>query len=405
MLRPISARAVIALAIAFASFANADTPSPNFPEGFTQQTVFKSGTGGYLFYRIPSAVVTKRGTVLIFAEGRRSPWGAGADSGEIHTVLKRSTDGGDTFGPTQVVFADGKNTCGNPTAVVDAKTGRIVVLMCHNDGESDEQSARVGRTVWVSTSDDDGVTWSKPRDITAAVKKPDWNWYATGPGIGVQLTRGPHAGRLVIPCNHSVSKTSGGGGYAHVIYSDDAGDTWHLGGDSPEGFNETQCVEVGDGAVMLNMRNNKIASRPKETPKRRGVTISRDGGATFAETRRDETLVEPICQGSVLRYDWPADGRAGRILFSNPANEAERTDMTLRISTDDGKTWPVANLVHKGWSCYSSMAKLPDGRVALFYEAGDRARYERIDLARVSLDWIAAQPSGAPKATTQPSPH
>lgn len=382
--------------------ARGDTPSPGFPEGFTQQTVFRSGEGGYLFYRIPSAVVTKSGTVLIFAEGRRSPWGQHADSGEINVVLRRSTDGGATFGATQIVWADGKNTCGNPTAVVDEQTGRIVLVMSHNPGDAHEEGGDPQRTVWVSTSDDDGVTWSKPRDITEAVKKSEWSWYATGPGTGIQLKNGPHAGRIVIPCNHSVPKV---GGFAHVIYSDDRGESWHLGGDSPEGFNETQVVESADGAIMLNMRNNKPrpADRLNMAFRRRGVTISRDGGKTFAETRRDQTLVEPICQGSIFRYDWPTGEQPGRILFANPANEIERTDMTLRISTDDGKTWPVANLVHKGWSCYSSIVRLPDGRVGLFYEAGDRARYERIDLARVSIDWIASQPSGAPRSATQPA--
>jgi len=190
----------------------------------------------------------------------------------------------------------------------------------------------------VLTSDDDGVTWSKPREITKDVKRSDWTWYATGPGIGIQLKRGAHKGRLVVPCNH---RTTGDGagtpsdGNSHVIFSDDGGTNWQIGGSpEPRLFNESQVVELADGRVMLNMRNSAPGGR-KNAARQRGVAISSDGGATFEPARRDDKLIEPICQGSIVRYTWPSDAGKGRIVFSNPASETERVAMTVRVSYDD----------------------------------------------------------------------
>ena len=371
----------------------ADTPSPGDPEGFSQTTVFKSGTDGYLFYRIPSVVVTPEGTVLAFCEARRSPWGKGADSGEINIVLKRSTDGGKTFGPQQIIWADAKNTCGNPVSLVDESTGTIWLVACHNDGDAQEdeiEAARAGRTIFVMSSGDDGVTWSKPRDITHDVKKPGWTWYATGPGAGIQLKHGPHAGRLIVPANHHEEAAERAGSYSHVIYSDDHGQSWRLGGVADVGGNESEVVELADGTVMLNMRNARGKSA-KNIHHERAVALSDDGGETFGPTAYDAALIEPICQGSIVRYTWPGEGGKSRILFANPASTQERVNMTVRISYDEGKTWPVSNLIHKGWSCYSALTPLPDGSIGLLYEAGDRARYDRLDFVRMTLPWLSSQ--------------
>lgn len=386
---PLSTRLIFGmLTIAAAAAVHADTPHPGDPEGFEQTTVYKSGTDGYLFYRIPSLLVTPKGSLLAFAEARRSPWGPGADSGEINVVLKRSTDGGKTWGPQQVVWADGKNTCGNPVSLVDEQTGTIWLIACHNDGEMEGTNvaqSRAGRTVFVFSSDDDGVTWSAPRDITKDVKVSGWTWYATGPGAGIQLKHGKHAGRLIVPANHS---EKGEGSFSHVIYSDDHGKTWKLGGSAAQGGNESCVVELSDGTVMLNMRNAR-GKNEKSPSHERAVALSKDGGETFGKTSHDPALIEPICEASIVRYSWPGKGQKGRILFANPANREQRTDMTIRISYDEGKTWPVSQLIHKGWSCYSAITPLPGGDVGLLYEAGDRARYDRLDFVRASLDWIS----------------
>jgi sialidase-1 len=356
--------------------------------------VFTSGQDGYHTYRIPAAIMTKAGTLLAFAEGRKTGRG---DSGDIDLLLKRSTDGGKTFGAQQILWDDADNTCGNPCPVVDQRTGRIVLLMTHNLGSDTEKTiklrtAKGTRTVWVSVSDDEGLTWSAPREITAQVKKPEWTWYATGPGVGIQLKNGPHAGRLVIPCDY-VAEPGERIGNSHVIFSDDGGLSWHIGGEPPQKeFNESQVVELSappalPGRLMLNMRNHRPALTPA-TPRQRGVAISEDGGVTFGEARRDPTLIEPVCQASILRFG------ETRILFANPASTAKREKMTVRVSGDDGQTWTTVNEIHAGPSAYSCLVLLPDQSVGLLYECGTKNPYERIELARFTP--AAPPPAPAP---------
>jgi sialidase-1 len=337
-----------------------------------QAPVFVSGQEGYHTYRIPSLLVTKKCTLLAFCEGRKNGRG---DSGDIDLLLKRSFDGGRTWAKTQVVWDDGANTCGNPCPVLDARTGTVWLLLTHNPG-SDTQAmivngtSRGTRTVWVAKSDDDGATWGPPVEITRAVKRPGWTWYATGPGVGIQLKDG----RLVVPCDHQVagSKVQ----QAHVILSDDGGQTWKLGGVVGPQCNESQAAELRDGRLLLNIRSYRGNHR-------RLVAFSKDGGETFSDPVEDRELIEPVCQASLLRYP----GEAGGLLFSNPAS-AKRERMTLRLSRDDGKTWPHARVLHDGPSAYSCLAVLPDGTVACLYERGDKNPYETLTLARFPLDWL-----------------
>jgi sialidase-1 len=352
-------------------------------DGFSQLDLFVSGGEGCHTFRIPSLVVTAKGTVLAFCEGRKKGQG---DSGDIDLVLKRSTDGGRTWSAPQVIWDDGPHTCGNPCALVDADTGVVWLLMTWNRGDDHERlildrRSKDTRRVFVSNSADDGVTWSPPRQITDDVKKPDWTWYATGPGNGVQLALGPHKGRLVVPCDHMVAETKKY--FSHVVYSDDHGETWKLGGASPKDqLNECAVVELSDGRLLLNMRNYD------RTRRSRGVALSDDGGMTWGGFYHDAALVEPICQASLVRYDRPAEGQKGRLLFSNPASEKDRVNMTVRLSHDDGRTWPVAKLLHAGPAAYSCLAVLADGQIACLYEGGAKSPYEKIVFAAFSRAWL-----------------
>jgi len=346
-------------------------------------------------FRIPALVITKQGTLLAFAEARRD---GGGDTGAIDTVVRRSTDGGTTFGPLAVVAAGAGDVMGNPAPVALA-SGRIVLLTTGNAAEVPEGRTQPGfgadsRRVFVSTSDDDGLTWTKPREITADVKRRAWSWYATGPGAAIQLTRGAQAGRIVVPANHREQDVD----HSHVITSDDEGATWRLGGITAEGTNESRAVELADGSVMLNSRNHRSAS------KQRAVSISADSGDSFdpARFRRDPVLVEPHCQAALVRHSWPADGQPGLVLFSNPASETRREGLTLRGSRDDGDTWPLKHVVHPGGSAYSDLAVLPDGRVAVLYE---KDGYRSIELVILSLATVApaAKPTAA-EAEARASP-
>lgn len=351
-----------------------------------QTDVYVSGTDGYHTYRIPSLIVTKKGTLLAFCEGRRTGRG---DSGDIDLLVKRSKDGGKTWGKQHVIWDDDKNTCGNPCPVVDQDTGTIWLLMTWNRGDDRESAIKKNtskdtRRVWVTRSDDDGPTWAKPSEITDTTKRPEWRWYATGPGVGIQLQKAPYKGRLVIPCDHSIaSSPDNPNGYnSHVILSDNHGKTWRIGGVVSPQVNECQVVELTDGTVMINMRNY---DRSKT---RRAITISKDGGLTWSRITHHPTLVEPICQASFLRYTWSTEHGESRLLFSNPATQNKRTSMTVRLSYDEGKTWPVARLLYAGPSAYSCLTALPGGDIACLYEAGQNHPYEKIVFAHFSLDWL-----------------
>lgn len=356
-----------------------------------QTELFVSGTDGYHTYRIPSLIVTKKGTALAFCEGRKN---SRSDSGDIDLLVKRSTDSGRTWSRQQIVWDDGPNTCGNPCPVVDEDTGIIWLLMTHNLGVDDESEIVAGtskgtRTLWITHSSDDGLTWAGPTEITEAVKKPAWTWYATGPGVGIQLCHPSHRGRLVVPCDH---KTRGDevGYYSHIIYSDDHGKTWSLGGVTENGVNECQAIERADGSLLLNMRRsatNKALCRASAT--------STDGGMTWSKLSYDTTLVSPRCQASLLRYT-PSDVTGKSVvLFSNPADTSQRIKMTVRLSYDDGRTWRVAKLLHAGPSAYSCLTVLPDKTIGCLYERGDNHPYETITFARFSLQWLADSPDNS----------
>lgn len=345
----------------------------------TSQTVWRKGDNGYDAYRIPAIVSTTNGALLAFCEGRKN---SSSDAGDIDIILRRSDDGGATWGTQQVVWSDGANTCGNPVPIVDRTTGRIVLLMTWNLG-TDGESAIINKTsndtrrVFVSYSDDMGISWTTPTEITTAVKAADWGWYATGPGGGIQLRSGVHAGRLVVACDHSDAAKA----YkAHVIFSDDDGATWQLGGDVPgTGLNECQAAELADGCLIMNMRNY---NRP---PNARRVSFSSDAGVTWSTPVYDAALIEPICEASIERVRLPDGDAPGVVAFLNPASESSRVNLTLRLSFDETATWAQSYVLYAGFSAYSDLAVTATGEIAALYECGSSTANDEICLARVSL--------------------
>ena len=357
----------------------------------SQHDIFVAGEGGYHTYRIPAVVQALDGSLLAFCEGRKH---GPSDTGDIDLILKRSVDGGKTWGELQVVWDDGENTCGNPCPVVDQTTGIIWLWATHNLGGDREHDIITGqaqgtRTPWLLSSTDHGRTWSEARPMTAQVKDPSWGWYATGPGIGIQIQHGPYRGRLVVPCVHSYHDPAGnlrGGPYeygSHVIYSDDHGETWHLGGTVRPKVNECQVVELEHrpGALLLNMRSYFERGC-------RAEAVSWDGGLTWSGPVDQPGLPEPRAQASILRQRWSGGGEPGRLIFSNPADPRERRSMSLRISEDEGRTWPRTVLLHDQFSAYSSLVSLGPNLVGCLYERGFSLRprsYERITWALIEL--------------------
>lgn len=341
--------------------------------------LFESGKEGYHTFRIPAIVTTTRGTILAFAEGRRN---GRSDSGDIDLVMKRSEDNGRSWSTLVVIRDDGENVCGNPAPVVDKFTGTIHLLSTWNLGEDHEKEIIDGnskdtRRVFVMRSGDDGLTWSVPEEITDATKKDHWTWYATGPCHGIQMTNDPHRGRLVIPCDHIEAGSKKY--HSHVIYSDDRGATWELGGTVPrDRLNECTVAELSDGRLLLNMRNYD------RTQKTRKISFSEDGGMSWGGVKSDNELIEPICQASMLMA--PAEGSGkGTLFFLNPADETRRQNMTLRISKDEGLNWTGSMVLHAGPAAYSDLTLLSNGNLGCLYEAGHSDPYGGIVFQEI--DW------------------
>ncbi len=349
------------------------------PAPAVESVPFRGGADGYFAFRIPALVTTNRGTLLAFCEGRKTSL---SDDGDNDLVLRRSFDAGRTWEPLQLVHEEGGDavvTIGNPCAVVDRATGVVWLTMNRKNGR-----------VLVTSSSDDGKTWAAPRDITTDVSRPGWGWYAMGPGCGIQLTASgtnhSHPGRLVIPANHRTTPDRSGPSSSHVIYSDDHGRTWQLGGTVGPHTNECQLAELGDGRLLINCRNHWGRSGAKpDLAGRRITAISTDAGLTWSEPAPDDALIEPTCQAGLIRLVRPTSAGRARLVFTNPASPSARERMTIRLSEDDGTTWPRSLLLEAGSSGYSSPAELADGRIGVLYE---RARYGEIAFCAVSLEQL-----------------
>jgi sialidase-1 len=341
-----------------------------------QTDLFIGGQGDYRSYRIPALITTQKGTVLAFVEGRKD---SSADHGHNEILLRRSLDGGKTWGPVQLVAKDGTNALNNPTAAVDRDTGTTWLMFIRTSTQKYKDNAEVAKArgrisdLWVMQSNDEGATWIGPRDITKSVNRPSWNRIVPGPGVGIQM----RSGRLVIPFNHLIGNEA----YDHVIYSDDHGKTWRLGGSTEADMDEDQIVELADGSLLLNIRNYRDKGH-------RGIASSKDGGLTWSRVSNDATLIEPVCQASLVRYTASPQFTKDRLLFSNPASATERIKMTVRVSYDEGKTWPVGRLLNAGPSGYSCLTVLPDMTIGCLYERGDHSSIEKVTFARFSLAWL-----------------
>lgn len=360
--------------------------SPLFADDPQFSDVFLAGREGYASIRIPSVVVADNGTVLAFAEGRVRP----SDQAENDIVSKRSTDGGATWSGMKVIAEDGANSLNNPTALV-TDSGRLLLmyqripahlLETSKETVSGYEGENIYRT-FLLTSDDNGITWSPPRDVTRGTKHESGaTTVCSGPGIGIQLTRGAHKGRLVMPFNEGPFYKWNN----YAAFSDDAGSTWRCGANVPGAMldgrsqiNEVQMVELSDGGIMLNSRQFAGA-------KVRRTSVSSDGGETWSAVEEAPALRDPSCMAAVFRYSFDDASGKGRLLYSGP-DSTQRDNGTVCLSTDDGATWPVKRVLWPGGFAYSVLTRLPDDQVGCLFEADN---YQRIVFARFPAGWISA---------------
>ncbi len=377
---------ILGMAISAVAASAAAVGEPQFSD------VFASGKEGYKSIRIPAVAVSRNGTVLAFAEGRT----VATDQASNDIILKRSSDGGKTWGPLQIIAEDGANSLNNPTVVVERKSGRVYLMYqripahlkeASRDIETGYEGTNVYRNMLI-WSDDSGATWSKPLDVTRTTKRPAGaTTLASGPGNGIQLTRGPHKGRIILPFNE--------GPYWQwnnfAVYSDDRGRSWQYGENVPGAFvpdnkqghrsqlNEAQMVELSDGSVRLNSRTFAGAYLRK-------TSVSKDGGKTWSKVEDVPELRDPSCNGSIFRFSFNNGKGQGKILYSGP-DSMERDTGTIYLSLDDGRTWPVKRILWPGSFAYSALVKTADGFVGCLFETDN---YGRIVFARFPIEWIDA---------------
>lgn len=359
-------------------------------EDYFETDVFVQGEDGIHTYRIPALVCSQKGTLLAMAEGRTTRH----DVSQNVIVLKRSIDGGKTWLPNQIILDAHPDSYNNPTLLTPHSTFRIFLFIQRYPYPCVEFTVEPGLTGpkavqnMVCWSDDDGVTWCEPVNITAQTKRPTWaTSNAFGPGIAIQLQYGSYKGRIIVPVNQGPKFKWD----VYAIFSDDEGKTWQMGEVAPRKHrrfhgNEVQMVELSDGSVMLNCRS--FGSVGLSRPACRLTAISSDGGQTWSPLIRDNTLIEPHCQGSLIRYSFPVGSKPGIILFSNPAHKFMRIKGTIKMSYDDGKTWSREKIIQPKNFAYSCLTVLQNGKIGIIYETGIKDSYEKFRFVGFSLEWL-----------------
>jgi len=363
----------------------APTESPVVKPERAPLELFHAGDGGYNVMYAPTLVRTNDGTILAIAEGRSIERNDGTS---YALIMRRSTDGGVSWSPLTAIHSiapNSNNYIGNPAPVVDSTTGEVFLLFTRNNS-----------TIFVTSSKDNGQTWSNPVEITNSVKvtsngnpNPEafpstpWGWYATGPGHGIQIQNGPYAGRLIIGCDHRITADNSGISWSHVIYSDDHGLTWHLGGGLEQDnvqdnySNEASVVERSDGSLYMSIRVNGGAVI-------HGYSYSFDGGMHWTHMEMDARLTTSSVQDSVLRVN------DHTILLSAPDTTGMRGRMTIWASYDDGDNWVKLKSVFFEYAGYSDMVLVGPDTVLLAYNRGrsDLNSAQSIGLARFNLRWL-----------------
>ncbi|MDI3405689.1 exo-alpha-sialidase, partial [Streptomyces cavernicola] len=387
---------LVTLAAALAVVAATTTGANGAEIGtLASEDLATAGTGSP-YYRIPALTKTNDGTLIAAYDARPTL----ADlPGNISVVVRRSTDGGATWQAQQTVRKDpAPKGYGDPSLLVDRETGRIFVFYAASVNQgffgsatgNDENDPDVLQADY-SYSDDDGRTWKHER-ITADIKNPAWAGMFAASGEGIQLRHGKYKGRLI----QQYAIRDNGANYAVSAYSDDHGKTWKMGTPVGPGGDENKTVELSDGRVMLNNR-----SKPYRT-----VAYSKDGGVTYTPFKPDTELPDPANNGSITRFAPDVDAshpRASWLMFSNTATTDSRSNLTVRMSCDNGENWPMRKTVEPGSAAYSTLTPLSDGtganpRMGLLWE---RAGYKHITYSSFDLQWLGGV--CAPVTVTPPS--
>jgi sialidase-1 len=337
----------------------------------------------YKSTRIPALVVTPKGTLLAFCEGRI---GTASDWADMNLIMRRSTDGGRTWREIKILDSNKGAPVGNPTPIVDEK-GTVHLLYQKDYAEA-----------FYTWSDDDGISWKTARNITSVFNqfKPEYDWkvLAPGPGHGIQLKNGRLLAAVWLANSSKlVPRRSHGPSCVATIYSDDQGKTWNRGAivaDSSAAIsnpNESMAVQLEDGTVLLSIRN-------PGSIKRRAFSTSPDGRENWSPVRFEEELFDPTCMASMVALAPQNRNDKQAILFVNPDSrnieKHPRQNLTAKLSYDGGYTWPVQKVLNSGASGYSDLAVGPDGIIYCLYETnttGKGFNYSLV-LKKFNNNWL-----------------
>ncbi len=334
-------------------------------------TVWDNKENGIFGHFVYGLAVTQSGSILAFAEARIDE---GADDGAHHIVMKRSLDQGKSFSASNIIV-ESKNgqSWANPTVVQDRKTKEIFLFYALNYKNTHTE-------VFYKTSNDDGITWSLPKEVTSlfADNTHQWTFHLPGPGHGIQLKNK----RLIVPVWHRKSISFPGIERAYgvnCLYSDDHGKTWNVGGDTPVGeLNESQVVETESGHLLLIGRtfNGYLGSHQAKV-------WSEDSAETWRQKLEyDTALTGKVCDIGLI--DYPSNPKI--LVISQPADLKQRKDLTIRMSKNEGKTWITWGLLQEGGATYSDLAVLPDKTIICLYGHGGTAHMpQTVSLARFKL--------------------
>ncbi|MFO0943823.1 MAG: sialidase family protein [Pirellulales bacterium] len=347
--------------------------------------VRREGDDGSKSYRIPGLAVSKQGTLIACFDIR---WANAKDlPADIDVGVMRSTDGGKSWGKMIVAMDYDKsvagsmgNGVGDPAILVDQRSGTLYIAALWSFGNNGWNGSSAGLEkeatgqLVISRSTDDGLTWDTPKSITAQIKQPDWKMCFQGPGAGIQL----NDGTLVFAAQFKDSK---GKPSSCFIHSSDGGH-WKISSaaiPAAPPTSEAQIVQTTDKSMLITMRNESRA--PKRLWARWSWQDQLSGGSWSPFW---EDVQDPVCMASLIAHP------SGVLVLSNN-NSIKREKMTLRYSSDQGKTWSPGRLLDSRPSAYSCMAVMPDGSIGILYEVGDKSNVETLTFARVSMDWIMAK--------------
>ncbi len=361
--------AILAMAIVLSPVSGVVRSDEPVAPSIEQQPLFEAGKDGYVKYRIPSLVVTSRGTVLALCEARKK---SGHDWDDVDLALRRSTDHGRTWSKLQIIAEQGELTINQPCPVIDHQTGTIWLPLCRGS-----KPGLGNAEVLLMKSTDDGQTWSRPVSIHQSVADPSWTFIGTGPGHGIQLK----SGRLLIPCWFDLTPTCGEVQSSCCIYSDDHGETWKRGEPlTRNACDECDIVELEDGTVYLNARSH--------SQKQRAYAFSKDGGHSWSAVQYDPNQPEPCCDGALIRLSDSRHLDRNRVLVACPTNPDTRAHIRVRMSYDECQTWPIASepLAHFGG--YSDLAVTGDRQILCLYEDFGENRFNLV-LAKFNVEWLS----------------